>query len=183
MGILSTLTAYPRSPEPRVAAANRLALAVAASQPTYPLYLGWLVGGPWAWSWWTLLSTPMFLGVPWLARRDPQLGRALLVLAGLGNTALALKLFGPQAGLGWFIPACAGIAVLAFGPGERRWTMALVALCAALALGQGHLGAPLAQSAPAELAALARLNFGSGVALGAIVLFSFGVLPTSPPWR
>ena len=174
------LAGYARATDPRVAAANRLALIIASSQPTYPLYLKYLVGGPWLASWWTLLSTPLFLLVPWMARRDAALGGAQLVLAGLGNTVLTLKLFGPQAGLGWFLVPCALIGLCAFGRREWRWALGLVALCALVALGQGRLGAPLACFTPTELAALWRMHFSGSIMLSIIVLTSFDCLPR---WR
>ncbi|MBS0254927.1 MAG: hypothetical protein JSS36_06895 [Proteobacteria bacterium] len=181
MRLAAALRAYAAADDPRTAAANRLALVVAGSQPTYPLYLKFLVGGPWLASWWTLLSTPLFVLTPWMARRDSRLGRAQLVVAGVGNTALTLKLFGPQAGLGWFLLPCALIALLAFGPGERRWALALVGLCAAVALGQGAMGAPLACFTPTELSALWRMHFSGSMMLSVIVLASFDRLPRL--WR
>ena len=174
------LSDYVRAADPRVAAANRLALIVASSQPTYPLYLKFLVGGPWLASWWTLLSTPLFLTVPLMARRDATLGRAQLVLAGLGNTVLTLKLFGPLAGLGWFLLPCALIALCAFGREQWRWGLGLAVLCGLVALRQGNLGAPLACFTPTELAALWRMHFSGGLMLSGIVLASFDCLPR---WR
>ena len=124
------LRAYPGNPDERIAACNMIAMVVAWSQPTYPLYLHWFVGGD-AWvACITFLSTPVFLAVPFVSRRHPLAGRALLPVAGIGNSVLSHWAFGAASGVDWFLLPCAIIPVLAFRRSEWRVAVTLVALAA-----------------------------------------------------
>src|SRR5215217_933957 len=93
-GAVAAVRTYISHPDPRVAAANVIALLVASNQPFYPLYLFWLVSEDITPAWFTFLSTPFFLAVPEVARRSSVAGRALLPLAGIGNSVLSAWLFG-----------------------------------------------------------------------------------------
>ena len=146
--------AYAAHPDPTVAACNRIALLVASSQPTYPLYLYWLVGGPWWLACWTFLSTPVFGLVPWAARRNALAGPALLVLAGFGNGLIAAKALGAGSGVELFLVPEALIALLALG--RSRW---LVRALLAGAVAMFWLGRNLG---PARCP---LINVGSGIDL------------------
>ena len=117
--LLQPLRAYADNRDPLAAAGNRVALLVAVNQPFYPIYVAWLVGNAWP-TLLTFLSTPLFLAVPAVARRSPQAGRALLVLAGVANTMLAAKAVGVASGVEAFLAPCVVLAGLLFRPGERR---------------------------------------------------------------
>lgn len=54
-----------------VAACNLIALVVASNQPFYPLYVYWAVSGDVWPTFFTFLSTPLFLAVPVVAKRYP----------------------------------------------------------------------------------------------------------------
>ena len=167
--------AYARHPDPRVAAANVIALLVASNQPFYPLYLFWLVSDDITAAWFTFLSTPFFLAV---SRRNGAAGRALLPLAGIGNTVLSAWLFGTASAVEIFLIPCGVIALLLFRPRERLAALAITAIAFGvfLLLHDGY-GPPLAAYDAAEYAALARLNLISASTLTAFVALLFsGIL-------
>ena len=123
--LISRLQEYVESPDPQTYAAGMIAIVVAGNQPFYPLYLYAAVGGE-AWpAWLTLLSTPFFAAVPWIARRHSALGRALLPLIGVANTMLSVKLFGIASGAQLFLLPCVLLGALLFRSTERA-VMALV---------------------------------------------------------
>ena len=175
---MAALKAYAGHPDPRVATANFFALLVASNQPFYPLYLYWTVSpeiGPAAW---TFLSTPFFLAVPALSRRSTLLGRALLPLAGIGNTLLCAKVFGVASGVEIFLLPCAVLALLIFRPHERRiaaFPLAGVCFLAYFLLHDSY-GAPMHLYTAAEHAALLRLNMMSAAALTACTALVFSTL-------
>lgn len=168
------IRAYAHHPDPRVAAANAISLLVASNQPFYPLYLFWLVSADVTAAWFTFLSTPLFLAVPAVARCNSVAGRALLPLAGIGNTALSAWLFGTASAVEIFLLPCAVIALLLFRPHERVVALALATLtfCVFLFLHDVY-GSPLARYDVAEYAALARLNLASAGMLTAFVAIVF----------
>src|SRR5271166_6302313 len=92
--ILLRLREYAANPDPLANAAGTIAIVVTVNQPFYPLYLH-AIAGIAAWpAWLTLVSTPLFMAVPAVARSHPLAGRALLPIAGVANTVLCVKLFG-----------------------------------------------------------------------------------------
>lgn len=168
MTLAGCLRTYATHPDPATSACNRIALLVASSQPTYPLYIGWLVGGDWWLACITFLSTPFFLAVPALARRNAAGGRALLVLAGVGNAVLATKALGTASGVEAFLVPTALIALLAFR-GRLRLAQILANMGAALL--HGAYGAPWAEFSAPGYAALLRLNGSSAGLLSVITLW------------
>ena len=169
------LAAYSAHPDPAVAACNRIALLVASSQPTYPLYLWWLVGGPWWLACWTFLSTPVFCLVPWAARRNPLAGPALLVLAGFGNGLIAAKALGAGSGVELFLVPEALIAVLALG--RSPWLVRALVAGAVVTFWLGrNLGPALGQFSAAQTDAMWHVNAGSAGVLTLVVLWSLGQL-------
>ncbi len=161
-------------PDPLVQTANRFALLLASNQPFYPLYVWYFVGEGWTWALMTLVSTPFFLAVPFLSRRHPLAGRALLALAGIGNTFLCLALFGQASLVALFLAPCAVLVALLFRAGEQAWTLILLAigLGGFLAL-QASLGAPAYPFSQAQFEAFARLNIYSVSALTAMIAWLF----------
>lgn len=171
------VSAYARHPDPLVATANFVALIVASNQPFYPLYVYWLASDQLAPTWYTFLSTPFFLAVPAVARRHSAAGRALLPLAGMGNTVLCAWLFGVQSAVEIFLIPCAVLALLVFRPGERLVAYALSGLAFAIYfLLHGAYGAPLVSYSAQEYAALARLNATSAAMLTAMTALLFANL-------
>jgi len=168
MNITRRLGAYAAHGDPLTAACNRIALLVASGQPTYPLYVWWIVGGPWQAACWTFLSTPLFLSVPAAARRRGMAGRALLVVAGIANVVLSAKAFGVASGVAWFLVPTALITLLALG----RLIPLMVAVHLAAWLALGHLGAPWGQFSAEQAAHFHRLNISSVAVLSAIIAWT-----------
>ena len=168
------VAAYRASDDPRVAAANTIALLVAVNQPFYPLYVRALVGDDGGVSALAFLSTPFFLAVPAVARRSSLAGRALLPLAGVANTLLSAKAFGTASGVELFLGPCAMIAGMAFSARERWAALGLIgaALAAFLAL-HDRMGAPLHRFSSEEYARFLNLNVWSVAGLTAFVAIQF----------
>ncbi|WLR95466.1 hypothetical protein [Shinella zoogloeoides] len=176
--LTAMVRAYAHHRNPRVAAANVISLLVASNQPFYPLYLFWLVSADITAAWFTFLSTPFFLSVPAVARRNDVAGRALLPLAGICNTVLSAWLFGTASAVEIFLVPCGVIALLLFRPRERVVALALAALAfGVFLLLHDAYGLPLARYDAAQYAALARLNLVSACVLTAFVTILFsGIL-------
>ncbi len=169
--------AYAHHPDPRVAAANVISLLVASNQPFYPIYLFWLVSTDITAAWFTFLSTPLFLAVPAVARWNSVAGRALLPMAGIGNTVLSAWLFGTASAVEIFLVPCGIIALLLFRPRERVAGLALTALAfGVFLLLHDAYGQPFARYDAAQFAALARLNLVSAGMLTAFVTILFSGL-------
>lgn len=177
MRLARRLKAYAAHPDPATSACNRIALVVTSSQPTYPLYIAWLAGGTWWVACVTFLSTPAFLAVPALARRKASAGRALLVLAGLGNAMLATKVFGTASGVEAFLIPTAIIASIAFRGGARFW---LIAANMGVALLHPIYGRPWGTFSPQAYGALLRLNGWSAGLLSLIILWMLISRPSAP---
>jgi hypothetical protein len=161
-----TVAAYAAHPDPVTAACNRIALLVASSQPTWPLYLWWLVGGEWPVACWTFLSTPLFLAVPALARRRGGMGRGLLVVAGVGNAVLATMALGVASGVELFLLPTLMLAVMGFAGWQR---LAMVALNLAAGALHGFYGAPWGHFSRPQQEHLLRLNLGSVTVLCVVI--------------
>jgi hypothetical protein len=117
--ILLRLREYVSNPDPLAKAAGTVAVLVAGNQPFYPLYLH-AIAGTAAWpAWFTLLSTPLFVAVPAVARHHSVAGRALLPVAGVANTVLCVKLFGVASAVELFLFPCILLAAILFRPAER----------------------------------------------------------------
>ncbi|MGQ2905506.1 MAG: hypothetical protein ACT6RL_06285 [Neoaquamicrobium sediminum] len=162
MRAIDLVRSYAAHPDPLVASANFIALLVASNQPFYPLYVYWLATTNIEPVWYTFLSTPFFLAVPALSRWNTVAGRALLPLAGIGNTILCAQLFGVQSAVEIFLIPCAVLAILLFRPAERTigFAIAGIAFMAFLLLGSRY-GTPLVAYDVEEYAALVRLNASS----------------------
>lgn len=175
--LVTAIRGYIRHPDPRVAAANAVAVLVASNQPFYPLYLFWLVSSDITPAWFTFLSTPFFLAVPAVSRWNGTAGRALLPLAGIGNTVLSAWLFGTASAVEIFLIPCGVLALLLFRPRERLAGFLLTALAfGAYLLLHDAYGSPMATYDATEYAALARLNVMSASALTAFVAVLFSNL-------
>jgi len=167
--------------DPLVAGANVLAVALAASQPTYPLYV-WLIAGEGSLrAAVVLLAVPFFLAVPLVARRRPYVARVLLVLTATANTVVAARAMGAAAGLDYLVVPCAALGAVFFRAGERRTMLVLVALCLAAWLCAD--AAPEVGFSAAAYAALRRMNAMSAVAVCGLIAWirPAAALPSPPP--
>ena len=174
---INAVNSYIAHPDQRVALANSVSLLVASNQPFYPLYFWWLVGGNVAPAFYTFLSTPFFLAVPAISRISTVAGRALLPMAGIGNTLLCAGLFGIRSGVEIFLVPCAVLALLLFRPKERAVSLVLAGLCfGAFLFLHDRYGSPAAVYTAEQYAALLRLNAVSASALTALIAILFSRL-------
>ena len=153
------IAAYAAHDDPMVAACNLIALVVASNQPFYPLYVYWTVSDHvWA-TVFTFLSTPLFMAVPAVARRYSKTGRALLPIAGMANTILSARVFGPASGVELFLIPCVLIAATFFRASERPIAFVLIGAAFLIYLGlNGMYGTPLHIYTTSEYHAFSRLN-------------------------
>jgi hypothetical protein len=169
MSPIASIRTYAANDDPLVAACNTIALLVASNQPFYPLYIYGTVSHAISVSFFTFLSTPFFLLVPWLARRHSIAGRALLPLAGLANTALSTKLFGAASGVELFLIPCMMIATLAFRREERFIAFGIAAITALLFIFRDSYGPPIHLFSQEEYTHFVSLNAFS---IGTLILFA-----------
>jgi hypothetical protein len=164
---------YVQSDDPLVSAGNRIALMVAANQPFYPLYLYGFVTHDIASSFLTFFSTPFFVAVPAVSRRFCVAGRALLVVSGVANTLLCLKLFGAESAVELFLLPCLLIASLLFRRSEKACSYALVAGIIALsAVWRAVTTTPQAAYSQQEYAAFVALHAYSVAVLTIFIGFT-----------
>jgi hypothetical protein len=165
---------YIAHPDPLVATGNLIAIVVAWNQPFYPLYLYFLVGHEIGASFFTFLSTPFFVAVPAVARRNSLAGRALLPLTGMANTVLSAKVFGEASGVELFLAPCVVIAAMLFRRSERLVMFALVGLGLMIYLGlHGRYGTPFHVYSVEEYSAFFDVNAFSVLTLSAFVGLAF----------
>jgi hypothetical protein len=106
---------YAAADDPRVAAANFVALVLAWNTPFYPLYLVGTAGAEIrSAAWLTLCVFPIFLAVPLVTKWYHLRGRVLLTVAGIGNTLFCTWLLGEASGTQLFLLPCITLAALVF---------------------------------------------------------------------
>jgi hypothetical protein len=161
--------------EPRTAACESVARLVLINKPLYPLTI-WAFIGPEAAmrSLAVLAVAPLYAAILWLARRFPYGARVALPLAGLADTIVAAKVFGPGSGAEFFLIACGALAAVGFSGREATTTRALVIVVyASFMLAHGRLGAPLQAWPAEELARLFVVNAYGAASLAAFIGLRF----------
>ena len=172
--VIAAIRAYGAHPDPRAAIANTVALVIVSNQPFYPLYLHWAVAPVVTPSYVTFLSTLLFAAVPAVMRRNSRLGRALLLVAGIGNTLLCRAAFGAGSGVEVFLFPCLMLALMLFRRSERAFAFGFTALAfAAYLLPAAWLGPPIHRYAIDEYAALQRLKLLSAASLTVLIAWLF----------
>ena len=162
--------AYFAHDDPLVATANLVALVVLWNQPFYPLYVYWSVGPEIAPTFYTLLSTPFFLAVPAVGRANGRAGRALLPLAGIGNTVLSARVFGVDSGVEIFLLPCMLLGFVLFRPSERTIAIAIAAVgLLAFTVLHGRYGAPVHLYSAEEYVGFLKMNALSAGTLTAFI--------------
>lgn len=161
----AALATYLANDDPLAMASNTGAFLVWSSQPLYPVYVAMIVGRD-AWpALLTWLSTPFFFAVPLVARASSRGGRAIFVIAGVANTLLSTKAFGPATAVGWFLLPCFVLAAGFYRAREWRYATLLCVLTGAAALLVTRLGRPLHAYTAAQNASLSHLNVWSVLVL------------------
>lgn len=151
-------------------ASASVAWVVLLNKPFYPLYVWYFVGSGTAASTLTMASAPIYAAIALYARRAPLAARFALPFAGVADTALAAKLFGPAAGAALFLAPCAMIVALSFRISERWIAIALLVLIyLAFIVLNGAAGSPLRVWSDAELSRLLTLNSFAVASLTAFV--------------
>ena len=126
---VKTWRGYVGSGDPRVAAANLVAMVLAWNTPFWPLYLRGAAGPRiWPGGWLTVCVLPAFLCIPAVTRRYPSGGRVLLAVIAIGNTLFCTWLLGESAGTQLFLLPCITLSALLFRREERVQLLGLLAL-------------------------------------------------------
>jgi hypothetical protein len=112
-----------------------------------------------------------------MARRNASAGRALLVLAGLGNAMLATKALGTASGVEAFLIPTVILALIVFRGRDRFW---LIAANVGVALLHSLYGRPWGEFSPQAYGALLRLNGWSAGLLSLIILWMLIPRPSAP---
>ena len=178
--LMARVSAYTDNLDPLAKVAGTIAVVIASNQPFYPLYLHAIVGVA-AWpAWLTLLTMPLFLAVPPLAKRNSLAGRILMVVAGVTNTVLCVKLVGLRTGVELFLIPCVLLGAILFRPSERIMTLPVLALPFLVYLFlDGRLGVPFQTYSDADYTSIVAVHAISVASLTALtgILFA-GILPT-----
>lgn len=174
--LILRLRQFTANPDPLANVAGTIAIVVACNQPFYPLYL-YAIAGTAAWpSWLTLLSTPFFVAVPVVARRNSLAGRAILPLAGVANTVLCVKLIGIASAVELFLVPCLLLGAILFRPHERAIMMPTVALPFVAYFGlDRNIGPPLTVFSIDEYSSIVSLH---AVSVAFLIVF-IGLLLSS----
>ena len=126
MGVMDALARYADHPDRATGMANTVALLVASNGPFYPLYVWWMLPEAGMVSCATMLASPFFAAIPWLARQHPALGGAALPVMGLLNTIWTTALLGSESGVAVFAYPCIVLALLCWR--ERLTLLAVLGL-------------------------------------------------------
>ena len=168
------LQRYSDYPDPAAAAANTVAVVVALNGPFYPVYVVLMIGVAGAASVVTMIASPIFFAVPWIARRSSAAGRAALALVGILNTIWCVKLFGPASEVQLFCVPCIMLAALLYRGWERIVALPLIGLAIlALAAPDSLYGVPLIAFSPEQARALTRLHMISAATLTGLIALQF----------
>lgn len=175
---------YAAADDPRIAAANLVALVLAWNTPFYPLYLFGTAGaaiGKGAWL--TLCAFPVFLAVPVVTRWNGTWGRVLLVSAGTVNTLFCTWLLGEASGTSLFLLPCITLAAVLFRRSEGGALFPLMAfpMVTGLAFNGRYPLSPFA-CADAACSAIVWLNAVSvAILLAFLGILATGLADPAPP--
>ncbi len=165
------LVAYFDGADRKLKLAGTVAFVVTSNQPFYPLYVWWIAGRDAAFvSLVTWLSTPFFATVPAVGRRSPAAGKILLLIAGIGNTAVCAFVFGTVSGVEWFYLPCLILAWALFETRTAWISLAASTATVALAMVLARI-TDYALIAPADAGTLVRLHAGSVAGLLAVIVY------------
>ncbi len=173
---LSLVRRYAAADDPRVAAANLVALVLAWNTPFYPLYLLGAAGATMRdGAWLTLCSFPVFLAVPAITRWSAMWGRVILVAGGTANTLFCTWLLSEASGTALFLLPCITLVALLFRRAEIKALLPLMILpiAAGIVMNGRYPFSPFACRG-AACAAIVWLN---AVSVGVLLAF-LGLLAT-----
>ncbi len=160
--------------DPLTSASVTTAWVIVFNKPFYPLYVWWVAASGVRVSLLTLVALPLFVAVPYLAKRSPVAARVGLPLAGVADTAFSTFMFGESSGVEAFFVPCATLAAVSFSAAEAWTSRGLTALAfVAFALARFLAPAGVFPWPPGETAALANLNLYSAASLTAFIGLRF----------
>lgn len=167
--MLRRLRAYIHSPDPRVSASNTIAMMLGWNQPTYPLYLWWIVGNDARVGIPDAFSCILFFAVPAIARRSGLVSRVFLVVVSAANVAFCSMMLGEAAGIQLLYLPCGMLAAILFSWRERFVMLAMTGLPLVMwLLTRGTLDIPPIRFPPDAYATLFNLN---AVSAGLLMMF------------
>jgi hypothetical protein len=182
---ISWLRGYAANDDGVAAAGNVVALVLAGNQPFYPLYviiIGGADGMPWVLL--TMVSLPLFLIVPAIARRHALLGRVALALTTTINTVFCTWVLGERSGTELFLLPCATLAGLLFRPSERLLMLPLAGFpVLSYWVLHGRYGAPPYLYRPDAYDALFTMNAVSAGMISIFLGIAFSGLFAAAPAR
>jgi len=156
--------------DPLTSAAMSVSTVIALNKPIYPLYVWWLAPDALKASIWTAVSLPIWVALPFLARKNPYAARVTLVAVGAIDTAAIGAVLGDGTGAWLFLFAALMLAAMSFEAAEvwtRRIAVSAVFVLFGLAFGRFPVGLAGGFS-PESVATLFKLN-----AFGAAALLAF----------
>ncbi|MBB3318157.1 MULTISPECIES: hypothetical protein [unclassified Rhizobium] len=148
-----------KSLDPLTQASVTVAWIIVLNKPFYPVYVWYLAREGAAASLGTLIATPFFAAIPFIARRSSLAARVSLPLVGTVDTLFETKLFGPASGTELFYAACILLVAVSFKAEELWWQR-----CAALIVflifvySRNCIGTPLSVWDRDDLSTLLSLN-------------------------
>lgn len=157
--VAAALARYLAHPDPLAVAGNLVALMVGSNQPLYPLTLYWLTGADVTGTFLCFLSAPIFLAVPFVARRSSLGGRVMLVVVGAVDTFISIKIYGAAGGNELYLGPCILLSTMLFRWRERWLAFGLTAaILAGLFILHGSYGASYLAWSAKDYAIMMELN-------------------------
>ncbi|TNM63392.1 hypothetical protein [Aliirhizobium smilacinae] len=171
-----------RSPlDPLTQATVTVAWVIFLNKPFYPLYVWYLVGHGFVASLGSLLAAPIFLAIPFLARRSPMMARAALPIVGTFDTVFETHLFGQGSGTELFFGACVMLVAVSFRTEEKWIQRGLAAFVFAVFLLSNHTGGSSFHGwSDADLAVLIDLNIFAVACLMAFIAMRYAGVRAEP---
>ncbi len=164
--------------DPLTQATVTVAWVIVLNKPFYPLYVWYLVGNGVTASLGTLISAPLFLAIPLLARRSPFMARIALPVVGTFDTLFETKLFGQASGTELFFAACIMLLALSCRAEEKWWQRGMAVLVfAVFVFSRSHLGPPLHFWTDSDLAILFNLNAFAFASLMTFIALRYSGIP------
>jgi len=157
-----------------------VAWVICFNKPFYPVYIWYLVGDGVVASLGSLLSAPVFLAIPFMARHSPIIARISLPIVGAFDTLFETRLFGQSSGTELFFGACIMLAAVSFRTEEKWIQRGVAALVFAVFLLSRHTGGPpLHDWSDADLTVLLDLNIFAVACLMALIAMRYAGVATS----
>ncbi|MDM9629031.1 hypothetical protein QTL95_24345 [Rhizobium sp. S152] len=164
--------------DPITQATVTVAWVIVLNKPFYPVYIWYLVGDGVSASLGTLLLAPLFLTIPFVARRSSLSARIALPLIGAVDTLFETKLFGSASGTELYFAACIMLVGLSFRADEKWWQRGMAVLVfAVFVFSRKFIGAPLHIWTALEFGTLFNLNAFAVASLLAFIALRYAGIP------